>query len=115
MRVFKHCVSIGHFENKAVAPIKADRLNKPNAISRRRLQEKMRTPRKLDENEAQAMVVKILRDEGPMTTIQIEERMQKRGEECPDSVVLFLSKLRLKGVIKGKVSQEHRGWLWWVE
>jgi predicted transcriptional regulator len=75
----------------------------------------MASPKKLEEDEARVVVLRILKEEGPMTTVQIEERVQKRGEECPDSVVLFLSKLRLKGVIKGKVSQEHRGWLWWVE
>ena len=75
----------------------------------------MASPKKLEEEEAQVVVLRILKEEGPMTTVQIEERVQKRGEECPDSVVLFLSKLRLKGIIKGKVSQEHRGWLWWVE
>ena len=38
----------------------------------------------------------------------------KKGKECPDTVVLFLSKLRLKRVIKGEVSEKHKGWLWWV-
>ncbi|TET91389.1 MAG: hypothetical protein E3J35_02950 [Methanomassiliicoccales archaeon] len=70
--------------------------------------------KKLEDGEAEEVVIEILRKEGPLTTVQIEERVQKRGEECPDSVVLFLSKLRLKGIIKGEVSREHRGWLWWV-
>lgn len=70
--------------------------------------------KKLDEEEAEKVVITMLEEEGPMTTIQIEERVMKRGEECPDSVVLFLSKLRLRGVIKGEVSREHRGWLWWI-
>ena len=70
--------------------------------------------KKLDEEEAEQVVIVLLTEEGPMTTIQIEERVMKRGEECPDSVVLFLSKLRLRGVIKGEVSREHKGWLWWI-
>ncbi len=70
--------------------------------------------KKLDEEEAKQVVISMLTEEGPMTTVQIEERVMKRGEECPDSVVLFLSKLRLKGVISGKVSREHKGWLWWM-
>ncbi|MFQ5884291.1 MAG: hypothetical protein ACE5IO_04245 [Thermoplasmata archaeon] len=70
--------------------------------------------KKLEEGEAEEVVIDMLKKEGPLTTIQIEERVQKRGEECPDSVVLFLSKLRLRGIIKGEVSREHRGWLWWV-
>jgi hypothetical protein len=70
--------------------------------------------KKLDEEEAEQVVILLLAKEGPMTTVQIEERVMRRGEECPDSVVLFLSKLRLRGVIKGEVSREHRGWLWWI-
>ncbi len=70
--------------------------------------------KKLEDGEAEEVVIEILRKEGPLTTVQMEGRVQKRGEECPDSVVLFLSKLRLKGIIKGEVSREHRGWLWWV-
>lgn len=70
--------------------------------------------KKLDEQEAEQVVITMLKEEGPMTTIQIEERVMKRGEECPDSVVLFLSKLRLRGLIKGEVSREHKGWLWWI-
>ena len=70
--------------------------------------------KKLDMDEAVKVVVELLGKEGPMTTIQIEERIMKRGEECPDTVVLFLSKLRLKRVIKGEVSVKHKGWLWWV-
>lgn len=70
--------------------------------------------KKLDDEEAEQVVIVLLTKEGPMTTIQIEERVMNRGEECPDSVVLFLSKLRLRGVIKGEVSREHKGWLWWI-
>ncbi len=70
--------------------------------------------KKLDEDEAEQVVIMLLTKEGPMTTVQIEERVMKRGEECPDSVVLFLSKLRLRGIIKGEVSRQHKGWLWWI-
>jgi hypothetical protein len=70
--------------------------------------------KKLDMDEAVKVVVELLEKEGPMTTLQIEARIMKRGEECPDTVVLFLSKLRLKRVIKGEVSEKHKGWLWWV-
>lgn len=65
-------------------------------------------------DEAVKVVVELLENEGPMTTLQIEQRIMKRGEDCPDTVVLFLSKLRVKRVIKGEVSEKHRGWLWWV-
>lgn len=74
----------------------------------------MDKPKKLDEKEATQVVISLLTEEGPMTTVQIEEKIQKRGEECPDSVALFLSKLRLRGVIGGEVSRERKGWLWWI-
>lgn len=61
------------------------------------------------------MILEILRDRGPLTTIEIEERFRSQNAECPDSAALFLNKMRLAGKIKGKLSMEHRGWLWWVD
>jgi hypothetical protein len=70
--------------------------------------------KKLDMDGATKVVVELLENEGPMTTLQIEARIMKRGEECPDTVVLFLTKLRMKRVIKGEVSEKYKGFLWWV-
>jgi hypothetical protein len=34
---------------------------------------------------------------------------------CPDSTVVFLNRLRIKGRVNGERSRERRGWIWWVD
>jgi hypothetical protein len=50
-----------------------------------------------------------------MTTREVEETVQKKGKQCPDSAVKFLTKMRYKGMIMGKLSVEHKGWIWWLD
>jgi len=71
-------------------------------------------PKILSESEAERFIIQLLSARGPMTTGEIEAIARKEGKRCPDETVLFLSKLRSKGKIKGELSQEKRGWLWWV-
>jgi len=72
--------------------------------------------RGLSEAEAIELVLSILRAAGkPLTTREIEEETRKRLVQCPDKTPVFLNRLRLKGTIKGKLSAERRGWVWWVE
>ena len=66
----------------------------------------------LAEPEAERYAVDMLRSHGPMTTREIEAFAQKEGKRCPDETVLFLTKLRSKGIIKGEISEERRGWVW---
>jgi hypothetical protein len=68
----------------------------------------------LSEPEAEKFVMTLLKERGSMTTKEIEQIARKEGKRCPDETVLFLTKLRFKGKIKGELSQEKRGWLWWV-
>lgn len=70
---------------------------------------------KVSEETAEKMILEILEQSGPMTTIQIEEIFRSKNTECPDSAALFLNKLRLSGKIQGKLSIEHKGWLWWLD
>jgi len=70
--------------------------------------------RVLSESEAERYVIELLRSRGPMTTSEIESLARKEGKRCPDETVLFLNKLRTKGKIRGEISQEKRGWVWWV-
>lgn len=63
-------------------------------------------------SEAEAMVVEMLSRGGPMTTMEIEKAAASVGRRCPDQTVLFLTKMRSKGLVKGTVSQERKGWLW---
>jgi hypothetical protein len=59
-------------------------------------------------------VVKVLEISGKLTTREIQARAESEGVRCPDEPVRFLNRLRMKGVIKGEVSVERKGWLWWV-
>jgi len=68
----------------------------------------------LSEPEAERYVVDILKVQGPLTTREIESLARQEGKRCPDETVLFLTKLKSKGIINGAISQEKRGWIWWV-
>jgi len=70
--------------------------------------------RTLSPPEAEEFVKYLLRSNGQMTTKEIEIAARGQGKRCPDETVLFLTKLRRKGMIKGELSQEKRGWIWWV-
>ncbi len=65
-------------------------------------------------SEAEAFVIDLLRRTGPLTTMEIERAARKEHKRCPDQTVLFLTKMRRKGLIAGDASLEKRGWLWQV-
>jgi len=72
--------------------------------------------RRLSEDEAVQLILSILKAAGkPMTTREIEEETRKRLVQCPDKTPVFLNRLRLKGLVKGRLSAEHRAWIWWIE
>ena len=72
--------------------------------------------RRMGEDEAVDLILQILRGTGgPLTTRQIQEETKKRLLRCPDSTVVFLNRLRIRGLIKGERSRERRGWIWWVD
>lgn len=66
----------------------------------------------MDPSEAEDMVLRLLAENGPMTTMDVEKAASESKRRCPDQTVLFLTKMRMKGLIRGEVSQERRGWLW---
>jgi hypothetical protein len=71
--------------------------------------------RVLRDEEADQLIIQLLRDAGrPLTTREVQEETQKRLVRCPDSTVVFLNKLRIRGVVHGEMSKERRGWIWWV-
>ncbi len=73
-------------------------------------------PDVLKESDAEKLILTLLgKAEKPLTTREIEKTVQGKGKQCPDSAVRFLSKMRYKGMIKGEISMEHRGWIWWIE
>ena len=65
------------------------------------------------------MFLKILGEEGRMTTDEMDAYLKAHDDEldtaCPDTTLKKLIWLKRKGYIKGKVSKEKKGWLWWVE
>lgn len=65
-------------------------------------------------DEAEAFVIALLRERGPLTTMQIEKLARKEHKRCPDQTVIFLTKMKRKGLVKGEASVEKRGWLWWA-
>lgn len=62
--------------------------------------------------EAESFVIELLARNGPMTTRDVEQEASSEGRRCPDQTVLFLTKMKSRGLIRGDVSQERRGWLW---
>jgi len=72
--------------------------------------------KKLSEKEAVRIILSILeKAEKPLSTRDIEGETRKLLITCPDNTPVFLNRLRLKGVIKGQLSPERRGWIWWIE
>ena len=62
--------------------------------------------------EAEIYVVRLLRLTSPMTIREIEVAASLEKRRCPDQTVLFLAKMRGKGLIEGEASIEKKGWLW---
>jgi len=72
--------------------------------------------KKLSEKEASEIILSILRKAAkPLSTRDIEGETRKLLVACPDNTPVFLNRLRLKGVIKGQLSPERKGWIWWIE
>ena len=72
--------------------------------------------RKLSDEESFELILSILRAAGkPLTTRDVDGEIRKRLVSCPDSLPVLLNRLRLKGQVKGKLSPEYRGWIWWTE
>jgi hypothetical protein len=73
-------------------------------------------PRELRGEEADQLIIQLLRDAGrPLTTREAQAETEKRFVRCPDSAVVFLNKLRIRGAIKGERSLEKKGWVRWVK
>jgi hypothetical protein len=50
-----------------------------------------------------------------LTTREVQAETEKRLIRCPDSTVVFLNKIRIRGEIKGQRSSEKKSWVWWVQ
>ena len=68
--------------------------------------------RQMTAGEAEEYVLSLLSVKGPLTTMEIEKLAGEERRRCPDQTVLFLAKMRGKGLIDGEPSTERKGWLW---
>jgi hypothetical protein len=65
-------------------------------------------------NDRDKVIIRIL-DGKLLTTLELEVILNIEGTQCPDDLVRTLNVMRRKGLIKGEVSTERGGWVWWVE
>ena len=65
----------------------------------------------MNDDEAEAFVIRLLKEQGPQSTMQIETLARKEHKRCPDQTVIFLMKMKKKGVIRGEASLEKKGWV----
>lgn len=51
-----------------------------------------------------------------LTTKEVEKRLADLYDyHCPDDFAKSMMKLKKAGLVKGEVSQEKGGWVWWVD
>ena len=63
----------------------------------------------LEDDEAVQAILSILRKaEKPISTRNVGEEMQKLKLRCPDSTIVFLNRLRKRGLIHGERNKEQR-------
>lgn len=71
---------------------------------------------RFEEDEAVQAILSILKKASePLTTRTVGEEMQKLQLRCPDTTIVFLNRLRKRGLINGERSKEKRGWVWWLD
>ena len=71
---------------------------------------------RFEDDEAVQAILSILRKAAePITTRTVGEEMQKLQLRCPDTTIVFLNRLRKRGLINGERSKEKRGWVWWLD
>jgi hypothetical protein len=62
------------------------------------------------------IITSILKKAGKhMTTRELQNEVQKVRSFCPSSSIVGLNLLRIAGKIKGKRSENNKGWIWWIE
>ncbi|MDD1769972.1 MAG: hypothetical protein LUO79_02705 [Methanomassiliicoccales archaeon] len=59
-------------------------------------------------------VVSIL-GHGRLSTAEIERELGADYADCPDEIARQLARMRREGLIKGEVSKEKGGWVWWID
>ena len=75
----------------------------------------MASDRFVDDEAVQVILSILVKAGEPITTRTVGEEMQKLQLRCPDTTIVFLNRLRKRGLINGERSKEKRGWVWWVD
>ncbi|HHD15483.1 MAG TPA: hypothetical protein ENK47_02120 [Euryarchaeota archaeon] len=57
-------------------------------------------------------ILELLSGMGEMSTSEIEKEFSRLGESCPDGAVKHLMRLKSRGLVKGRMDRERRGWVW---
>ncbi|MHA1131130.1 MAG: hypothetical protein ACTSRC_06250 [Candidatus Helarchaeota archaeon] len=71
-------------------------------------------PKEYDEDKVtKAIILTLESKKKPMKTEEIQKVLDEI--DCPDIPPLLLNKLRLRGLIKGKLDLKQKAWLWWIE
>ena len=68
-----------------------------------------------NQKETEEFILELLGKGEPLTVQEIEEAASDSSMNCPDELIRFLSRMKAKGLIKGKVSAERKGWVWYIE
>lgn len=51
-----------------------------------------------------------------VTTSEATDRLADLFDKrCPDDLARMFTKLRKKGLLKGEVSSDRGGWIWWAD
>jgi hypothetical protein len=54
--------------------------------------------------------------EDHVTTKEASDRLEHLfNYRCPDDIAKTLAKLRKNGLVKGEISMEKGGWVWWAD
>ena len=51
----------------------------------------------------------------PLTIIELNEALKQNRMTCPDDLARTLNKMRKRGLIKGRFSEEKAAWVYWVD
>jgi hypothetical protein len=63
----------------------------------------------------ESFIIQTLQKKGELTTRELRDQVRDHNLKCPDEPVRFFNRLRMRGILNGRISTEHRGWVWWVD
>jgi len=58
------------------------------------------------------MIMGLLKENGELSTTEIESEFTRKGESCPDGAVKHLMRLKARGLVSCRIDKEKKGWVW---